>query len=657
MRKLLPCPVCGGESFIESVTQGGLICYDCGAVSNQVEVADDEDDPAARPSFIRPHTYTHVTEEQSQAKREARVLLKIRDERTIGDLLEGLQRILVHMTESLVSKGHCTELTVVTVRDAWFTFVTRSALLSPSPGVLERRSDYNKVDSVLGKWGIPNKKGQAETVTASMPSERRKQWSALLLMMEERNLSVDNMVVVDDSPPLIYAHDWLCGFFKLDQFPLPDTVLVSLLPIQGESPVTSLGYEEICGLVASIEPDPSVSLSSGERKSAVRRLFQKVVLCEKLRAEYFESEKLPLPQTLVQDLPRIDMNSLLAIIIIGIRNAGGGIVPAQILNWIARGDLPFFSAHKILTPPIDRIEYYWLSDAQNTYMRSAFCPGTIPSVAELESLVYTITHVVGVPCRLNDPFGLLKLSIDMLGVGSDFHIFLEKLIKTNLFGMTMWGQWLLSYQPVENRNRWSKSRKRFDPYNEENLEKFLFSDITPEEYVAVVILFGMKLVFPALHPTENLSSSSEEIQPVANFDYEVLSRRDMCLGRAKFGSLAFWDMLSGPEKSALLSFVTNERSTELRPCLVEDIRTALGEKGSDDKFSGKTWSPGIVLKSGKLTAYVLSPPTIDMEGTLAYLIRDVMRVCGCDVENDVYRIHQLLRELERRFFSPSFKFT
>jgi len=102
MRRLLPCPICAGESFIESVTQGGLICADCGAVSNQVEVADDEDDPAARPAFVRPHTYTHVTEEQSQAKREARVLLKIRDERTVGDFLEGLQLILVHMNETLV---------------------------------------------------------------------------------------------------------------------------------------------------------------------------------------------------------------------------------------------------------------------------------------------------------------------------------------------------------------------------------------------------------------------------------------------------------------------------------------------------------------------------------------------------------------------------
>jgi hypothetical protein len=53
----------------------------------------------------------------------------------------------------------------------------------------------------------------------------------------------------------------------------------------------------------------------------------------------------------------------------------------------------------------------------------------------------------------------------------------------------------------------------------------------------------------------------------------------------------------------------------------------------------------------------LAPPTIDMEGDMAYLIRDVMRTCGCDVENDVYRIFQLLREYERKFFSSSFTLT
>ena len=177
IRKLLPCPVCSGESFIESVTQGGLICSDCGAVSNQVEVADDEDDPATRPAFVRPHTYTHVTEEESKAKREARVLLKLRDERNVDQILEGLQTILIHMAQSLVSKGYCSDLAVLTIREAWFTFLTRSALLSPSPGLLERRFEFGKVDCVIDKWGIPDRKGQTKVVTAQMPSERRKQWS------------------------------------------------------------------------------------------------------------------------------------------------------------------------------------------------------------------------------------------------------------------------------------------------------------------------------------------------------------------------------------------------------------------------------------------------------------------------------------------------
>ena len=649
MRRLLPCPVCGGESFIESVTQGGLICSDCGAVSNQVEVADDEDDPALRPAFVRPHTYTHVTEEESQAKRQARVLLKVRDERSIGDILEGLQLILTHMIETLVSKGFCSKLAIVTVRDAWFTFLTRSALLSPSPGVLERRFDYGKVDGVLDKWGIPTRKGQTEIVTASMPSERRKQWSALLLMMEDRNLSPDNMIVVVESPVLIFAHDWLCGFLKITEFPLPDTVLVALLPTHIESPVARMGYEELCSHVASLFSDSTINLSKGERKSAVRRLFYKIILSDRLREDYFEANNLPLPRLLVPDLPRIDLDALLAIIIIGIRNAGGGVVPAHVLNWIARGDLPYFSAHTILQKPIDRIEYYWMSDAQNAYMLPAFCPTRSPSVSDLENLVAKIRDVVGVACKQNDCLGLMKSSVIMLGLGEEFHLLVEKLVRTNIFGMMMFGKWLVSPHPVVNRKKWDPEHTNdFDPYREVP-EAFFISDLSVEEYVMVTILFGMKLVFPALHGDS--PAVSEGIAPTA---YEITSQRHSCLSRAKFGSLEFWDMLSDAEQSALLSFVSKERLVELRPCLVEDLRSAVRDT---IPTRNEAKSNVGILKSGKLSLYVLSPPTMDMDGMFANLIRDVMRACGCEPTKDVYRIYQLLREYERRILSPSFKFT
>jgi hypothetical protein len=651
MRRLLPCPVCGGESFIESVTQGGLICSDCGAVSNQVEVADDEDDPALRPAFVRPHTYTHVTEEESQAKRQARVLLKIRDERSVGDILEGLQLILMYMIEALVSRGYCSKLAIVAVRDAWFTFLTRCALLSPSPGVLERRFDYGKVDGVQDKWGIPNKKGQTEIVTASMPSERRKQWSALLLMMEDRNLSADNMIVVTESPALIYAHDWLCGFLKISEFPFPDTVFVALLPTHTESPVVRMGYNELCTYVADLERDSSISLSSGERKSAVRRLFHKIILTDRLRTEYFEANNLPLPQPLVDDLPRIDLDALLALIIIGIRNAGGGVVPAHVLNWIARGDLPYFSAHTILPKSLDRLEYYWISDAQNAYMLPAFCPTRAPSVSDLENLVTKIKAIVGVACKQNDFLGLLKSSVNMLGLGDDFHAFVEKLVRANIFGMMMFGKWLVSPHPVANRKKWDlENTEAYDAYSEDP-EKYFVSDLCVEEYVIVAILFGMKLVFPALHGGVEVN----EVSDIAHTEYEITSQRHHCLPRAKFGSIEFWDMLSESEKSALLSFVSNERLVELRTCLVEDLRSAVRDTIMPDDVVAKSRIK--VLKSGKVALYVLSPPTIDMEGMFANLIRDVMRASGREPTQDVYRIYQLLRQYERKVLSPTFKFT
>jgi len=682
VRKLLPCPVCGAESFIESVTQGGLICSDCGAVSNQVEVADDEDDITSRPAFVRPQTYTHVTEEESQAKRDRRVLLKVRDKRSTMDILECLQRMLDHMMSSLVNKGLCSRLALATTRDAWFTFLTRMSLLHPAPSLLESRWGKNKLVGILERWGIPTRLGQIEIVMSGLPPERRRQWSALLLMMEERNISVEGMVVVEEAPELIYAHDWLCMFFGINTFPFPDYIFLRLLPTDKESPVHST---TLSGLLEMVKDPPllAASMSANERRFGIRLLMHKILSNEVIREDFFHEKNLPFatPIPVNKPLPRIDMTTLLAIIIIGIRNANGGVQPVNILNWIARGDLPFFSAHKCLPAPLERIEYYWFGMGQNSYMQSSFCPISAPGIEDLEILLDNVINTVGVSCKLNDPINLMKTGMDMLGLSSA-SVVAEQLISAVWFGSIVGGSILFVPQNVgdrrgyEMKSRGGKRGHRIgDPFGESRINEIVMSDIRIDEFAVIIILFVMKLIFPGLHASSAEPATQDDkpmyIQtlinslPVGGIEYHVMSNRCHQFDdpAVKFGTSEYWDSLTEIEKISLLSFVDSERFNEIRECLVDkEVREFIRDQHPGEGVSSQTRSVPLelILRSGPLvSSYSLTSEVLDLYCPLSYVIRDVMRACSRSRTDatDLARIGKLLREFELKIFSPRFSFT
>jgi hypothetical protein len=422
-------------------------------------------------------------------------------------------------------------------------------------------------------------------------------------------------------------------------------------------------------------------MSPAERRWAVRELFYKILRNEKIRIDFFRDKELPISSPIPTDqpLPRIDIQTLLAIVIIGIRNSNGGVLPIHVLNWIARGDLPFFTAHKHLEAPLERIEYYASTAAQGAYTQPAFSPISAPGIDELENLVETIIKTVGVPTKPCDPINLLKTSMNMLGLPSGVLEFGEQLLSATWFGMMVGGRVLF----VANSNRRMGLRihdsrtKRRSPYNV-NVEDIIVADVSVYEYVAVHIIFIMKLLFPDLHlehPPDD--TNCEEIGKSKKFPgfynlhasingpihYQIQSNRGHQFSGypVKFGTIEFWDSMTIDEQEQLLSFIDNERLPELRECIVDkNVRDTIRNKSVESTVAADQEHPSvnkhnrITLISGPLSQYQMTDELLNLNGTLSFLIRDVMRACGC---KDIVRISLILRDFEKRIFASKFKFT
>ena len=614
-KKLLPCPVCSGESFIESVTQGGLICTDCGAVSNQVEVADDDDPQMAPKTFIRSMTYKKVTEAESQAKRDRRVVLRHKDRRDISTILEGIGLILSHQIEALIDRGLCPSLSRVTVREVWFDFL-RSVSESRETPVIISEKYSGKLHTNLASWGIPSIPAQREAVLKGL-AERSKQHAALVRMLDERRIAHCDIVVVEDGPSLVFAHDWLLKFFSIQSLILPDYILHAFsAPFNDEWTTRVIEYE-----LADTSDD--ITISSEQRRALINQLFGEITRNEKIRIACIGKTK-------CRELPlSIDVALTLPILIIGIRNAGGGVSPTHVLNWIARCDLPYFSAHKILPCTVDRIEFYRLNRSNHGYKSSIFYPSFAPLpvvVCKKLSQLGPLLHIN----NPNNPVGLIKTCLNMMGLDSLFEVS-EIIIKKCLF------EYIFEPEKPTFDKRMISQSSFLDPMinTDEKLAETCISDISVSELVAVVLAFVMKLVFPTLHDTP--------VHTVLEPHTVELTQYELQWRPSGPGNLAWWDSLGKDERGACLNFFENELFDELRESVAQDIKSLI-KKDALPQSSGRS----IVLVSGLVKKYQFGTDTTEL---MELVFKDILRVCELGRKNDIQRLINRLVQLETFYFS------
>lgn len=636
-KKLLPCPVCGGDSFIESVTQGGLICSDCGAVSNQVEVADDDDPQLAPKTFIRSTSYKHVTEEESQAKRDSRSLLRIPDRRDTYNLLEGLGEILDSMIQSCISKGRCHETARHCVRRAWFDFLEVVPERIARPIVL-RSSTTRSLLVGMSAWGIPGSDIQAEIVMKDLPAERSKRFHGLNVLMHDRRMDTARLRMIEDSPSFIFAHDWLCHFFGLDEFPIPDWVLhkfckqskkISFVDVQNARKQVSLARK-------------GRPLSPLERRSAVRKLFHRIMTDDTLRKQFQKGS-----ESLVDDkipLQNIDVTLLLSILTVGIRNSGTGVEPIHVLNWIARGDLAFFSAHRCLSAPTDRLEYYRVWRTNHGYTRSLFAPPSVPSARELSKTLDSLRRM-GLYMQASDPISLIETVLNMLG--------LNRLapLAVHVFSTVIDGLLSTSKSPFKPE---CKGIGITDPLDglEAKIEDSLLSDITVNEFVLASIAVAMKMVFPALNGSAQGAAEAHPGHPVIGellsvpMTYHIMSDRQFRGDEAKW-----WSALSGYEKKQFLKFVEAEKLCELRESVVEDFRQMLDSEWEEKEFIGDAVGGselGRCILSGPVSAYRLCGEMPDTDSDFFHIVADLET--ACQVDSGVFKIFRIINKLEAFIF-------
>lgn len=620
-RRLLPCPVCGGESFIESVTQGGLICTDCGAVSNQVEVADDEMDPSAGPkTFTRGTSYRHVTEEESQAKRDRKITLSLADRRDVPFLLEGLGMIVAHMAEACASLDVCAGDVREWVKETWFEFLGLVSVSTDSPQVMGKRL-ATRLAVNMAKWGIVN--DFTEAVTRDLPTERLKRIQALHQLMQERRLgSVRDMY--HDSPFLIFAHDWLCLLFQTNEFPFPDWILVHF----SGQPVS---FPEIQRMQALTPHTPrSTSLSKADRNVFMRKLFVDIVSSDEIRHSVRGDSA---GNSSSATVPAIDYPSILALLIVAIRRAGGAAEPTHIINWIARSQIPYFSAHKCLPLSVDRIEYYRIPRTAHAYRKSIFAPtSAVPTAKDLGDLLEALS-TLGMDVGRNDPMALLRTGIDMLGLRpllplaeGVLAVALERVVKGR-GGRTF---------------KWRPHKRSLKPENED----FILADVLEEEFVLYSILVAMKLVFPDLHTrvTQTLAPGVVPHDLVAECvhagaEYTVMSGRSF----GPVGDIDWWNAMTRSEKDQFLRYVEFEHLNELREGIVDDIRAMLvpGTAGSTSEASAT------ILRTGEVKVYTVTPVELSPYSLQHRVIEDVKFALQLDSRRCLVRG---LRYFERFLF-------
>ena len=635
-KRLLPCPVCGGESFIESVTQGGLICSDCGAVSNQVEVAEDEDPATAPKVFVRTTSYRHVTEEESQAKRDRRVVLKMADRRDAATMLEGLGLILEHMVETLISHELCPPLAATTVRETWFDLLDCVSAHSSAPRIL-KPTHKKRALVAMSQWGIPSAEEQAELVMKDLPVERLKRIQGLNLLMQDRRMDPSRLKVIEESQFFIYAHDWLCVFFDTPVFPLPDWVLIRC----ATAPIT---WE----LLQTVKTNPDTSnpilLSDIDRKVAIRKLFLDIIQSPSVRKGYDASLPIADLDDGVDITPELNVGTLLSVLVVGIRNACGGVLPVHVVNWVARGQLPYFSAHMCLPPSVDRIEYYRVPRSNHGYARSVFAPLSTPTPEEVDKCIEKMRSI-GVKTSANDPSWLVRSCLDMLGL-QPLGSLATMLVKQSLVAM-MTGV----PSPFTADSQFNKNSNTWNPYVEtgKKLESNLFSDISLNQFIVAAIAVAMKLVFPALHRGVDVAAGGV-VHPLVDavlanpMEYSIVGPSEW--GHDAVGEVEWWDSMTGDEKSQFLDYVENEQLTELRECIVQDLR---GMLSGSCKLAGSA-SSRRTLQSGRIPAYQLSDDLVDTDSDFFHLVGDLQIACQC--EERLVATLRVIRRLERFIFSP-----
>ena len=595
-------------------------------MSNQVELAEEEDPTVASKTFNRGISYRHVTEEESQARRDRKVVLGIYDDRDSVVILKGLGLILDHMVKTCISRGLCPPEAEEGVRGAWFDYLTAISDHSDEHYLMARIASGRLVAN-MAKWGI--RTDYRDIVTKDLSKERRKQIQGLHELLDDRKLSSGHIFVYEESPFYIYAHDWLCLFLDLTQFPIPDWILQ-------EFSTRGVSWKLISAIrkqAKEVKLNPvAAALSLKERRKLVRKIFVDIMSSTEIREKHGGIKETSQPKII--DGPCIDMETLLSVLIVGLRRVHVGVLPIHILNWIAKRQLPFYSAHKCLSAPIDRLEYYRVKRTSHAYRRSVFAVLKCPSVEDLVSTLATMEKL-GIDTKIRDPMELLSSCLAQLGLGA-----LENLCRSFLTAV-LTNEDEKVFLPIESNKKSISTLLNIDYLMDRD---YLVGELETNEVVLACIAVAMKLTFPDLH----VGSSSEEFfaneleEPLT---YEIMSRPASSLSEGL--DINWWKTLSGNQKLEFLQFIENECFDELRESLVDDFREQLHPL---DKplYDGPAGDTRRTIMSGKLKCYVKYSGALSQEcETLQLVLKDLAKVCQV---SRIFLAFRAIRQLESLIF-------
>lgn len=631
-RKLLPCPVCGGESFLESVTQGGLICSDCGVVSNQVEVAEEEDPGIVTRTYRTGVQYRHVTAEEASLRRERRGFRGLADRRNFLCLIRGLGMTLDRMIDSCISRGLCSMEAKDIISDLWMEFVATVGERTDDPIVFTRFPSL-RLAFRMARWGIHE--DLLEVVSKYLDKSRVDRNRQLYELVKERRMEFPLNAGIASLASCIYAHDWLCNFMNSREFPLPDSLLLSLA-------ASNCSASSIVDIRSgrAVDSAEHQTLSPSDRRLLITKIFVDIISNIEIRDT---SVLNPTKQNLSAVVPPMDCRSLLAILVTAIRRSGEGVQPIHVLNWIAKGYLPYFSAHSNLPPSIDRIEYYKVGRTAWGYKRSHFSVSRAPSVKELEEVLRQIQGI-GIETRITKHDTMIRPILNFLGLGG-----LSELCEC-LNASVRRSQEL--GRPVFRLIH--RDYRRFVTFKDR--ASIPEGDLTPEAIIAIVIVIAMKLSFPELHEpiADNFPIDpflADLIPKEGELRYAIVSNRYPSTGDNDYvGSVDWWEDLTVYERNHFLQFAESELFNELRGSLAEEARTQLSDPQLNSQPDFELEQNVCVLTSRPISSYsIFAEKTArDESYLLAHVLKDVAN--ACQIEPDVAYLGALLRQLEVYLF-------
>ncbi len=593
-------------------------------MSNQVELAEEEDPTVVSKNFTRGVSYRHVTEEESQARRERKVVLGVFDDRDSLSHLKGLGLILDHMVKACIQHDHCPPEAEEAVREAWFEFLSAVSDSTNEPVIVNSRSIRQRLEMHMAKWGIRN--DYIEIVTKDLPTDRRRRIQGLHQLLGDRCLSDSHILIYEQSPLFIYAHDWVCLFFELHQFPIPDWILQEY-----STWGVSVKFVEAIKKKANTVKDTraGVMITFKERRRLIRQLFVDIMSNEEIRLKHAESA----PIINNPAVPHIEMETLVSVLIVGLRRANVGVLPVHVVNWIARGEVPFFSAHKCLNAPLDRLEYYRVKRTAHAYHNSIFCAHRCHSVREIEKSLKQMEDM-GMDAKIRDAYSLLGPCLNHLGLDS-----LMGLCSRILDVIYGFSEMTIFEPPTQDKRKIS--------YTTVAEKDYIASDIEVNDLVFATIIVAMKLVFPELHESAPTGGSLEHELTAEIIEqgvrYEIMSNR---FSESEGINVKWWNSLSGNHKTQFLRFIERECFEELRESLVDDLRIMLHPLDGD-LSDGSASKPAIILTAGPLSKYRRCNGNFYHETEiLQYLIKDVVKTCQvtfkCNMSETVAQLENFL---------------